>query len=179
MRIEKQLRLRAAVSSRTEAANHLKLPGDAVLVNRGLPRLLLLMCPCGCGEPLPINLDGRAGPAWRLYRDRNDALTLYPSVWRESGCESHFIIWRNQILLFGQSEDDFDDSLLADEGMPTSEAVLAQIPHTGVISFFEIAEALGAVPWDVLRVCRRLVRLGGAREGRGKERGSFGRKLRE
>jgi hypothetical protein len=174
---KKNLRLRAIVSSRTEASNHLKSPGDAVLVNRGIPRLLLLMCPCGCGEQLPMNLDSRAGQAWRLYRGRNDSLTLYPSVWRESGCESHFIIWRDQILLFGQSEEDFDDSLVADETMPTPEAVLAQIPASGMISFFDIAEAIDAVPWDVLRVCRKLVRSGRAKEGRGRERGSFGKKI--
>jgi hypothetical protein len=175
----KKLKLRAVVSSRSEASNHLKSPGDAVLVNRVLPRLLLLMCPCGCGEQFPINLDSRAGPAWRLYRGQNESLTLYPSVWRESGCESHFIIWRDQIFLFGQREEDFGDSLVVDETMPSPEATLAQMPATGMISFFDIAEALGAVPWDVLKVCRKLVRSGRAREGREKERGSFGRKIRE
>ena len=151
----------------------LKSAGDAVLISRD--RLLLLACPCGCGEHFPINLDERAGPAWRLYRGRSGALTLYPSVWRESGCCSHYIIWRNQILLFGESDDDFDDSQSTDDVMPQREAVLEGLPAAGLISFFEIAEALGAVPWDVLRVCRQLVRSGLAREGRGKERGSFGR----
>jgi len=170
---EKKLKLRAAVSSRSEASNHLKSPGDAVLVTRGVPRLLLLVCPCGCGEQLPINLDDRAGPAWRLYHGRNESLTLYPSVWRESGCESHFIIWRDQILLFGHNEDDFDDSSLGDEGLPTSEAVLEQIPLGETISFFDVAEALNAVPWDVLRICRKLARAGKVREGSGKQRGHF------
>lgn len=175
MKSEKKVRLRAVVSSRTEASNYLKSAGDAVLVNRGLPRLLLLACPCGCGEQLPINLDHRAGPAWRLYRGRNDALTLYPSVWRESGCESHFIIWRDQIFLFDDAEDNLDDSSQSDEALPNHEAVLERIPNTGMISFFDIAEGLGAVPWDVLRLCRQLVRSGRAREGKGNERGSFGR----
>jgi hypothetical protein len=172
---EKKLNLRAVVSSRSEASNYLKSPGDAALVTRGLPRLLLLVCPCGCGEQLPINLDDRAGPAWRLYRGRNDSLTLYPSVWRESGCESHFIIWRDQILLFGRYEEDFDDSSLGEEGVPASEAVLAQIPAGETVSFFDLAEALGAVPWDVLRICRKLARSGHVREGKGKQRGHFTR----
>ncbi len=175
MSATKKLRLRGTVPTRTEASTLLKAAGDAVLVKRGRDRLLLLVCPCGCGEQFPINLDERAGPAWRLYRGRSGALTLYPSVWRESGCCSHYIIWRNQIMLFGESDDDFDDSLLGDDAMPKRETVLEQIPHTELISFFEIAEALGAVPWDVLRLCRQLVRSGLAREGRGKERGNFTR----
>ncbi len=170
----KKLRLRGTVGTRTDASVLLKSPGDAVLVSRGRPRLLLLACPCGCGEHFPINLDERAGPAWRLYRSRAGALTLYPSVWRESGCYSHYIIWRDQILLFGESEDEFD-SVLADDAMPRREAVLERLPSTGIVSFFELAEALGVVPWDVLRVCRQLVRSGLAREGRGKQRGSFSR----
>jgi Family of unknown function (DUF6527) len=170
-----KVKLKAIVRSRRDASEHLLSTGDAVLVERGTLRWLLLECPCGCGAELPINLDSRAGPAWRLYRGRKDALTLYPSVWRESGCESHFIIWRDQILLFGDTEDDFDDSWLSDELLPTREAVLGRMPDTGMISFFEIAQGLGAVPWDVLRVCRQLVRSGRAREGTGRERGSFTR----
>src|ERR1035438_3937417 len=42
--------------------------------------------------------------------------------------------------------------------------------------FSDIAEALGAIPWDVLTVCRQLVRSGAAREGTRKQRGSFGRR---
>jgi len=176
MKSDKKLKLQGEVSSRTDAANRLKFAGDAVLVTRGVPRLLLLMCPCGCGEQLPINLDQRAGPAWRIYKARNGAVTLYPSVWRESGCESHFVIWRDRILLFGSSDEDFDDSQLADENLPTPEAVLQHLPTAELISFFDVAESLDAIPWDVLRICRRLVRAGTAWEGRGKERGSFGRK---
>jgi hypothetical protein len=137
----------------------------------------MLVCPCGCGEQLPINLDQRAGPAWRIYKAKNGSVTLYPSVWRESGCESHFIIWRDQIWLFGTNEDEFEDSEQADESQPTREAVFARLPTAGLISFYDIAEALDAIPWDVLRICRRLVRSGAAWEGSGrKERGSFGRK---
>ncbi len=172
---DKLLKLLKVVSTRGEAAGHLKSPGDAVLIERGRPRLLLLACPCGCGEEYPINLDDRAGKAWRIYRNRGKGLTLFPSVWRDTGCGSHFIIWRDKILLFGQSEDVWDESSLDDGTMPSPEKVVAQLPSTGLIAFSEIADALDAVPWDVLRVCRQLVRKGLAREGRGAQRGSFGR----
>ncbi len=170
-----QLRLMGVVSSRGEASAYLKAPGDAVLIERGRPRLLLLSCPCGCGEHFPINLDPRAGPAWRLYRNRKKGLTLFPSVWRESGCCSHYVIWRDKIILFGQYDEDWDDPSFEDGTLPDSELVREQLPVTGLIPFSEIADAIDAVPWDVLKVCRRLVRAGIARESRGKERGFFGR----
>src|SRR6267378_4236509 len=75
-------------------------PGDAVLIERGTPRWLLLACPCGCGAELPINLDRRAGKAWRVYKHGTTTLSVYPSVWRDTDCGSHFIIWRGNILLF-------------------------------------------------------------------------------
>lgn len=167
------LKFKGTVSSRGEASPFLAVPGDAVLIERERPRLLLISCPCGCGELFPINLDERAGPAWRLYRNPKTGLTLYPSVWRESGCRSHYIIWRNKILLFGHDEREWDD-LTADDGtMPSANTVLEQLPATGSLSFWQVADKLDAVPWDVLRVCRRLVKSDLAREGKGKERGYF------
>jgi hypothetical protein len=151
------------------------LPGDAVLIERGRPRWLLLSCPCGCGEEFPINLDPRAGPAWRLYLNRNAGLSLFPSVWRESGCRSHYIIWRNKIFLFGNYEDDFENSEQPDETGSLIDGVRDRLPVKTLISYTEIADALNAVPWDVLLLCRRLVRLGIAQEGRDKERGCFRR----
>jgi hypothetical protein len=172
----KSFRFAKVVSTRGEASAHLNSPGDAVLVERGRPRLLMLSCPCGCGEELPINLDARAGPAWRLYRNRRTGISLFPSVWRESGCQSHFIIWGEKIFLFGQYDGDEDltetRSLLTDSGEPLADAVRRQLSDLPT-PFGEIAEQLDAIPWDVLTICRQLVRAGLAREGKGKERGSF------
>src|SRR5258708_2177168 len=92
--------LKATLSSREGISAYLKKPGDGVIVERGRPRWLILACPCGCGSQIPVNLDSRAGPAWRLYR-RRSGVTVYPSVWRDSDCESHFIIAHNRIYLFG------------------------------------------------------------------------------
>lgn len=176
MRGARLLRFQGTVTTRGEASVHLKSPGDAVLVERGRPRLLLLSCPCGCGEVFPINLDSRAGPAWRLYVNGRAGRSLFPSVWRESGCMSHFVIWHDRIFLFGQYEDDLDTSPQADETTQLIDAVRERLSKTELISFSEIAEALDAVPWDVLMVCRRLVRVKFAHEGKGKQRGWFGRR---
>jgi len=68
----------------------------AVIVYREVPRAALFHCPCGCGEVLTVNLDPRAGAAWRWKRD-GEGLTLLPSVRRTSGCASHFIVWRGRL----------------------------------------------------------------------------------
>ncbi|MBI5450167.1 MAG: hypothetical protein HY940_02305 [Gammaproteobacteria bacterium] len=106
---------------------------------------------------------------------RHTGLSLYPSVWRESGCESHYIIWNDKIFLFGRYEDNFDSATETYGYTQLVEAVSERLSDTGLISFSDIAEDLGEVPWDVLMVCRRLVRKGFAREGVGEQRGSFGR----
>jgi hypothetical protein len=169
------LRFQGTVSTRGEASAHLKAPGDAVLVERGRPRLFLLSCPCGCGEEFPINLDSRTGSAWRLYGNGRTGLSLFPSVWRESGCRSHFVIWRDKIFLFGQYDEDLETSLQADETAQLIDGVRERLPKTELIHFSDLAQVLDAIPWDVLIACRRLVRMGRAREGTGKQRGWFGR----
>jgi hypothetical protein len=170
----KRIRFCGTVSTRGEAAGKLTAAGDAMLIERGRPRLLLLSCPCGCGEEFPINLDPRAGPAWVLY-GRSNALSLYPSVWRESGCRSHYVIWRGRILLFRRYDDDFDAVPEAEGEFPSVDAVLAHLPQGTEVPFADVASALSAVPWDVLRICRQLVRKGLAYEAAGDRRGAFGR----
>lgn len=70
--------------------------GSLAVVDREGPRMVLFRCPCACGETLVINVDADAGKAWRLRLDRF-GLTLMPSVWRTTGCRSHFILWRSQV----------------------------------------------------------------------------------
>jgi hypothetical protein len=170
-----KLQLKRVVQSRGEAAGYLKSPGDAVLIERGRPRWLLLSCPCGCGEELPINLDSRAGPAWRLYKNAKLGVSVYPSVWRDTGCGSHFIIWRDSIFLFGQDDDYFGWRGRDEEMAVLSEAVRERLIENKFVSYVDISDLLGEVPWDVLHACRSLVRKGIAREGMGKQRGTFRR----
>src|SRR3954470_19533554 len=101
--LAREIRLCAEVEHRYDGDPLLRQPGDAVLVHRGRPRSLLIACPDGCGETLSINLDPRGGKAWRLYR-KGSAISLSPSVWRDGGCESHFIVWRSRIIWCGPYE---------------------------------------------------------------------------
>ena len=171
--IPKSLKFKGEVSSRVGASEQLTAPGDTILVTRGSPRWLLMRCPCGCGEEIPVNLDARAGKAWRLYKTAKAGLTLFPSVWRDTGCRSHFIIWRNHIVMCGirQGWNDkvtFDVELLA-------KRLMEVWPPQGFVSYVQVADAIHEIPWDVEDACQWLVKKEKLVEGAGDYRGWFQR----
>ena len=151
---------------RDEAARALSSPGDAALVKREIPRLLLLRCPCRCGDDLIINLDPRVGPSWRYYQ-RGNSITLYPSYWRDSKCESHFILWRNHVHWC-----DWDDDRFWSDSNDTEAKVLEALPRT-FVNYIELAEDLELIPWDVLQACHALVRKGRAISNNAARKGEF------
>lgn len=168
MKRAQTLTFRGAVEHRHEADERLRSPGEAVVVRRGVDRSLTMLCPDGCGEVLTINLDRRTGPAWRLYFD-GQAVSLFPSVWRNTGCCSHFIVWRSRIYWcdWGEELQSMDEEF---EARVLSKLTVALQPYS------QVAEALDVVPWAVLSACQRLQRRGLAREGGGKQRGWFRRR---
>ena len=96
-------------------------------------------------------------------------------MWRETGCGSHFI-WRDQISLLSQYEEETDFAAVPpDETVELMGAIREQLPDEGLVSFWDLAEKVHAVPWELLTPCRDLVRSGFAHDGKGKGRGSFGR----
>jgi len=132
---------------------HLLNPGDAALVFRdGVTRALAMSCPDGCGEIITINLDSRAGKAWILYRGPG-GLTLYPSVWRETGCKAHFIVWDDCILGIGIPSSRSKPTV--DRSLP--DRVFAALPSGRFVPYWEIAESLEANPWAVEWSCQQLV----------------------
>lgn len=164
----KQITFKGEVLQRHEANALLSTPGAAVLIFRGVARSLAIACPDGCGEQLTINLDRRTGPAWRLYR-ADSSLSLYPSVWRDTGCKSHFIVWRSKIFWC-----DWHDELDA----PMEEVVqktMAALPDV-FVSYLAISDQLDLVPWSVLSACHRLCRSGHAEAGTGTHQSQFRRR---
>ncbi|MBK8322351.1 MAG: hypothetical protein IPL06_06320 [Betaproteobacteria bacterium] len=166
--------MKPTVASRADVGAQLSKPGDAVLITRGQPRWLILRCPCGCGEDIPINLDQRAGKAWRYYEGGPRGATVFPSVWRDSGCESHFIIWGGRILLFDAYGD--DETLQYPSLGDLVHRVLASWPAGALISYVDVADKMGEIPWDVLEACRVLTRHGALTEGTGRQRTMFRRR---
>ena len=156
------LRVHGDVAARADAAPRLRAVGDAVVVRRGRARWLMLVCPCGCGEMLNVNLDPMAGPSWRLYEGRRGGASLYHSVWRDTGCRSHFIIWRGEILLMRGDEEEAAEYGAREADIELGKAVFRRLGHGRYEHFGDIADALDAIPWDVLRA--ELITLRGATE---------------
>ena len=165
-----RIRDRGTVSHRHEADSLMEQSGDFVLVNRGVLRSFVMRCPDGCGETLTINLDARSDKAWRFYRKRNQ-ISVFPSVWRDTGCFSHFIIWSHAIVWC----DEFggDENVVVEDEIELRKKVLSVCTHEWQ-HFTIIAEQLDEVPWDVNWTCSQLVRRVAALvEGRDKLKGYF------
>lgn len=166
----KNLVIRAQIERVAEASSYELKPGEALLVHRGVLRSIFFCCPDGCGERFNINLDPRAGKAWRLYETKQ-GLTLFPSVWRDTGCGSHFIVYRNHIIWC-----DFDSDY-SDSGMYLSNDVLDRLVLNHLSnqfkSYIQIAEQLNEIPWDVRNACIRLVNARKASQGKGFEKELF------
>jgi hypothetical protein len=166
-RVEK-IQFLGTFARRDEAAALLKNPGDTALVHRGVPRMLVMNCPCRCGDTLIVNLDSRAGPAWRLYR-RGNGVSIFPSYWRDTRCESHFVLWKSHVHWC-----DWDDERLWTSPSGIEGVVLREMPEH-FINYEALADKLQEVPWDVLQACHALVRKGYAVMNLPRRKGEFRR----
>lgn len=51
-----------------------------------------LVCPCGCGDLIELNLLKAVRPCWHVKEHTKGLVSLTPSVRRMKGCRSHFWI---------------------------------------------------------------------------------------
>ena len=156
----RRVSFKGRVQYRREADELAPTPGDGVLVERGRPRSFVLACPDGCGEHLTINLDDRTGPAWRWYETPR-GVTLFPSVWRDTGCKSHFIVWHDAILWCdwytkGNKEPENLTLELTDR--------VFELLNDEFESYVMLALRLDEIPWEIARTCRMLEADGRAEE---------------
>lgn len=81
-----------------EEPKHLQRNLLYVRQGAGRPAFGYLACPCGCGATLHLRFVGARRPRWVLSLDRNGRATLRPSVWRGTGCGSHFFVCAGRIV---------------------------------------------------------------------------------
>ncbi len=161
-----KLSLKSVVETRAEVGSNLNAAGDAILIFRHHPRWLLLKCPCSCNDVISLNLDQRAGQSWRIYNGKDDQLSLFPSIWRDSGCLSHFIIRNGHIVMLGERAP-LTYRWLSDTALLSLANRVRQFwPQADWVQYVEVADLLGEMPWDVLDACRYLVRIGVLVEGK-------------
>ena len=60
-------------------------------------RWVLFHCPCGCKTIVTLSLQDVHRPRWILRKTRAGRPTLEPSVWRDVGCMSHFVLFDGRV----------------------------------------------------------------------------------
>jgi hypothetical protein len=56
------------------------------------PYWVLFRCPCGCRIVISLSLQKMHRPHWTVRKNSEGRPTVYPSVWQNNGCCSHFLI---------------------------------------------------------------------------------------
>ena len=85
------------------------LPGDTLPETMPRRNLVLMQdigenwsvgmhCPCGCGEIIELMVDPGIKPHWSVSVDASGKPTLQPSVWKQTGCRSHFWVREGKIV---------------------------------------------------------------------------------
>ena len=57
----------------------------------------LLICPCGCGDKIMLNLMKDSRPCWEVVFNK-EGFSVYPSIWRTKNCKSHFWLTKGKVF---------------------------------------------------------------------------------
>lgn len=67
--------------------------GDFYLISpMNHPKWVLFRCPCGCNSVITLSLQKAHQPHWSAQKSVDNRPILFPSIWRDAGCMSHFWI---------------------------------------------------------------------------------------
>lgn len=69
-----------------------------VVAGEGRVKWALFRCPCGCNDVITLSLQPVHRPHWMLRMEHDGTPTLYPSVFRDVGCRSHFCIGAGRVF---------------------------------------------------------------------------------
>src|ERR1700740_136421 len=82
----------------SDEPRHIRACSVYLIGEGGLEWSAIMMCPCGCRETIRLNLIPASDrPVWKIRREKNGTATITPSVWRQVGCRSHFVLRSGEI----------------------------------------------------------------------------------
>lgn len=58
----------------------------------------VMTCPCGCRATIQLCCLPNTRPRWSYRNERDGTITLHLSVWRNTGCRSHFFLRYGRIV---------------------------------------------------------------------------------
>jgi len=88
-----------------ELPSHLLKHTLYIVEDDGFQEQAAMICPCGCGEVLNMNLLTETRPCWRVTQHEDGSASLHPSIWRKVGCRSHFWFRRGRIYWCADDEE--------------------------------------------------------------------------
>lgn len=65
--------------------------------NAGYLWVAVMLCPCGCGAIIKLNLLSEVRPCWKYKQHLDSTISIYPSVNRMYGCRSHFWVQKGLV----------------------------------------------------------------------------------
>lgn len=68
-----------------------------IVLEDDLPWSVGMMCPCGCGAIIHLNLLPDERPRWKVINHDDNKVSLTPSIWRTVNCRSHFWFRENRV----------------------------------------------------------------------------------
>ncbi|HYX05506.1 MAG TPA: DUF6527 family protein [Bacteroidales bacterium] len=80
------------VLEKTPKYENIKVKEFIEVVFNGKPYWALFKCPCNCGEIISLPLQNTHIPNWNVKHSKNGRPSVYPSIWQNKGCLSHFWI---------------------------------------------------------------------------------------
>lgn len=86
------------ILARTPPSNAVGTGRFVIVVHKDEPYWAMFRCPCGCESVISLPLRPPHQPRWQCWADPVGRPTLTPSVWRNSGCRSHFWIKHGRAL---------------------------------------------------------------------------------
>jgi hypothetical protein len=69
-----------------------------VVIYKKKPIWALFKCPCGCGYVITLPLQKPHNPRWSIHKSEFGRPTLYPSIWQNKGCYSHFWVEDGKVI---------------------------------------------------------------------------------
>lgn len=76
-----------------------KLANKEVFVCGSLEKnwVIVMICPCGCGDKIYLNTLQSEQPCWKI-KHTIKGISISPSIWRTKGCKSHFFLKNGKII---------------------------------------------------------------------------------
>ena len=94
---------RVVIRSKAPANGEIEERAIVQVVYNGKPYWCLFRCPCGCMRVVSLSLQKNHEPHWEIKISESGSPSLFPSVWQNTGCLSHFWIDGGNVLWCGNS----------------------------------------------------------------------------